>query len=1464
MTKVLFLQEYVRENHMKKVNNTYSNAFFQSKAGQILKKLIEGGLGLKRGEYYVDYAYGLVPTVLQRDKYNRAIKYKALKQTETSKEYPHLYKKIVQEKPDIIIPSGNIGCKALLGKGEITKMRGVPKRVTVKYTPPEVEQQQQEESAQDEAKHAQLQQQYDMAQEEREAFLSAYGDRMNDSKALMREYDTILNKIDRIYSELNGQDDTFSSGVLTHECWVLPMNSIENMLINPNLTGVIEADFGTLKKYIDQGDRAFEAAPVEYEHVEDIERVREIFKKDIPAAPITSWDLETNTLKPWMPGAKPLVISICLAEGTGITIPLEHCEFQWLPGHLAEIYELIRDFVADPNIVKVGHNIQFDIRFLRLTKGFTEFNNHRDTKIMYYTLVNQEVESSLKLSDLAYEMTSMGGYDKPLEDFKVKYQKDWIEAEKERISAMKAEYKQAVATERALAKAEKRKPILPTKPDWPKAEKRVNEIDGGNFNYEWIPLKTFLSPYASGDVDACLRIHNKLDEVGKKPENAQIRELYTGHYTELTDALASIEATGVQMDTEYTKNLAEAYTKEEDRLLQQMREFEVVKQLEADNLKLYQIGLAEWTKPPADRDKDIAKLRDKYKDGKHMFNPNSSEHKQKVLFKYTGHKLPFNKEYLVDSAHEEGVPEEEIEWFHYKANKTVLEYMVKNFEDCKDLADLLLTHSLVKTRKQGFTYKLLNMVDPNGRLHGGFNSTGTACVGGDTLLVTSEGIKEIQDLSDNRVEGTFSDIDLTIHSTEGIEKSDGFYYSGTRESRHFTLEDGTELVTSTNHPLLKNMYLSQRRYFNKRNHIFKEHLKNVDWVKAEELKEGDYLALKVGTNLFGNKETLSYDYSQFAPTATSHTKQATLPTVMSEDLAEWLGMYTADGAISTSNGSVNISITNDDDEVLDRFILLTKRLFNLNVGITRPDDRVPAARVSCAHVGKWLMSYIGIKQRAENKDVPTCVLEGTKEVQCAFLRGLTLDSSTQKKKYPSLYLSSVSKKLMARVRVMLFNLGIYCRASIAKPYKERALDLYQVAMSYEDLELFMTTVGLVESCKRKVIEEKFETASKGKRIGTIKSGKYVFVKIKSIEEGLDELFDLHVPKNHSFIGNGVVNHNTSRLASQSPNLQNIPRKTGDVHRFDYHNPIKRMFTTSFENGALLQMDYSSLESRILALAAYDEEMIQAFLDKKDVHRDTASLIHNIPIEEVTDDMRSDAKSTVFGISYGESPFSYHSKHGMTLEQAEKLFSDFFKSKPKIKDYIDATHEVVKEKGEVPCLQGFTRSLRDIYSQDKSKRNGALRQSVNTRIQGSGAFLTNTSVIYIHKFIKQNNMRSRIILTVHDSIVLDCPPEEVHTMAKVAKYVMENLPIPWLYIDWKGERMRFPIVADAEIGVNYNDMVDYDLEEMNTFNSVAGYCKFKLDLKKVKNYRESKVIDEEKEKEMKAAIEASKPAYQSIV
>lgn len=364
------------------------------------------------------------------------------------------------------------------------------------------------------------------------------------------------------------------------------------------------------------------------------------------------------------------------------------------------------------------------MKFLIATKGISNFKNVRDTKIMYYLLVNQKVEDSLRLSDLAYELTDMGGYDRYLEEWKAQYIKDYVAKEKERIAQMKKEHKEKVAKEKQLAKEQKKKYVT-QKVTFPKATPPVNEIDGGDFNYEWIPLESMLHPYAAGDVDACLRIHNKLDAIGSKPEYQHLKELYSGHYTELSYALAKIEATGVAMDMEYNQKLIDAYTAEEERLVQEMRKFPEVQAIEEEHLQLYQRGVEEMAIPKAQRDEEIAKLRDKYKK-KLVFSPNSPDDKKKVLFEHTGLKLPYNKEYLVDSAYEDGIPEEEIEWYHYKTDKTVLNYIVDNCEELKPLAELLLTHSLVKTRKQSFTYKLRNMADPKGLVHGGFNPTGTS------------------------------------------------------------------------------------------------------------------------------------------------------------------------------------------------------------------------------------------------------------------------------------------------------------------------------------------------------------------------------------------------------------------------------------------------------------------------------------------------------------------------------------------------------------------------------------------------------------------------------------------------------------------------------------------------------------------------------------------------------------------
>lgn len=218
---------------------------------------------------------------------------------------------------------------------------------------------------------------------------------------------------------------------------------------------------------------------------------------------------------------------------------------------------------------------------------------------------------------------------------------------------------------------------------------------------------------------------------------------------------------------------------------------------------------------------------------------------------------------------------------------------------------------------------------------------------------------------------------------------------------------------------------------------------------------------------------------------------------------------------------------------------------------------------------------------------------------------------------------------------------------------------------------------------------------------------------------------------------------------------------------------------------------------------------------------------------------------------------------MTTDEADDIFDKYFNGKPKVKDFIDNTHEFAKKNGYVTTLNGHRRLIREAMSKNKTTMNKGLRKSVNTIIQGTGAYLTNLALVYLDEYIISQNLRSRIVLTVHDSIVVDCPRNEYQLIAKIMKAIMENLPVGFLQIDWKGEKIKYPIKADVEIGTNYNDAVDYEPEEINTFNSVEGYIKYNMDLATVGDYKDNKLITPERYEESVEKIENAKPAYQKI-
>ena len=1056
--KILFIQEYVRVDHVQQhKNGEVTLNFKQSPMGIKLRDNLKR-IGLETRDYDVAYMYPKVPEVLKTDYSGKPISYKDPKAADIKEYYTQVLKTISEGSYDIVIPMGKIGCKFFLNQVSIKKLRGVPEKIELEY----------------------------------------------DNKKL--------------------------------SVWVLPMFSMEYVTAAPNIDGLLQADITTLGKYLEQGDKAFVPVKGDYEFVTSMDRVREIFTFLEREKPLLSWDLETNTLTPSAEGAKPIVLTMSWEEGTGLTIPWDHVETPFTLEERKEIEESFKRIQADKTIPKVGHGIGYDLRFLMSTKGFTEMESNRDTKVGYYLAVTQEAEKSFQLTDLAYEMTDMGGYDKPLEDWKSAFIKEENKKKKE--------------------------------------DRRVNEIDGSNFNYEWIPLE-ILHPYAAGDADVCLRIHNQLHEILKQSKDWVF--LFEEFYPALRQSLSRIEATGINVDTEYLDMIDTKYEDEEARISEELREFPPIRELESQYQEMYTMGLQEMAKPVKERDPEILKLR-KYKD-KLSFNPNSAQDKGIVLYDILGIQLPKTKITVKEASMNKS--DNELTWEDYKTDKHTLNYISENMPEFKDLTDKLLEHSGVKTLRNSFTKKLPRLVSSKtGKLHTTYNDTGTACVSGDTIITTDKGLVSIESLGTNRTKDTFEDINIDVASASGTERADGFYYSGYNKAIKFILHDGTELTTSYNHPLLMSNYIKRGHALNRVNKVFKEkHIHNNSWVHADKLTTDNYLLVSLGADVYGNETEIVFDPNKYEPTPTSRTKHAVLPTEMTPEFAEWLGMYMADGSVSEANKSYSIGISNDDPEVTARFTELSKKVFNLDTRATITESRVPNYRISSKHLGDYLKEVIGVPTRAENKDVPDLVMRSTKEVQQAFIRGVSLDSATEKKEYPALYFSSVSKSMMSKLKAMLTNMGIFTNTHDVEAYEDNRRTLYSVQITYEYLMKFLKEIGLIESVKLDRLEEKIANRKRDvcKRTGVIIEGDKVFVRIRKIEH-LDnvELFDLHVPGSHSFVGNGVINHNTSRLSSKDPNFQQMPSGSHNVHKLDYKYPVKRAFVTSFEGGAIIQLDYSAL------------------------------------------------------------------------------------------------------------------------------------------------------------------------------------------------------------------------------------------------------------------------------------------------
>lgn len=318
---------------------------------------------------------------------------------------------------------------------------------------------------------------------------------------------------------------------------------------------------------------------------------------------------------------------------------------------------------------------------------------------------------------------------------------------------------------------------------------------------------------------------------------------------------------------------------------------------------------------------------------------------------------------------------------------------------------------------------------------------------------------------------------------------------------------------------------------------------------------------------------------------------------------------------------------------------------------------------------------------------------------------------------------------------------------------------------------------------------------------------------------------------YAYVAEGFLSHNTatSRLSSNDPNAQNFPRKTEDPRELLYDYGPKKLFVSRFgKDGLVIQLDYSQLELRIASIFSQDENLQYAYKNGKDLHIFVASRVYKIPEEEVTKDQRSYAKTIGFGLIYGKGALSLGEELGLSREEAQEFIDSYFKEFPGIKIWMDSMRKQVKRDKYVETLSGFRRHLKGIDSNERGIVADSERQAINSPVQGSGASMTLQSLIDIDKLLAEYKLKSKMIMTVHDSIVFDAHIDEVYSVVAIAKTVMENLSFDWITV---------PIVADVEIGRNYQDLVEVEFDELGDIieNGLFDYIDTELVKGKIKDY-----------------------------
>ncbi len=284
-------------------------------------------------------------------------------------------------------------------------------------------------------------------------------------------------------------------------------------------------------------------------------------------------------------------------------------------------------------------------------------------------------------------------------------------------------------------------------------------------------------------------------------------------------------------------------------------------------------------------------------------------------------------------------------------------------------------------------------------------------------------------------------------------------------------------------------------------------------------------------------------------------------------------------------------------------------------------------------------------------------------------------------------------------------------------------------------------------------------------------------------EPLPSLVSAETGKLHTTYNQALTS--TGRLSSVRPNLQNIPIRT------ERGREIRKAFIPSRKDGLILSADYSQIELRLMAHMSQDPDFIEAFRKGEDIHSATASKIFGVPVNKLSKEQRGRAKTANFGIIYGISSFGLSQRLNIPRAESRQLIEDYFRSYPKVKEFMNEMTERAKRDGYVSTLYGRKRYLPDISSKNPVVRGLAERNAVNAPIQGSAADIIKVAMVRLHDRLAKEGFESSMVLQVHDELVFDVVPGEEKRLAEVVKQEMERVT-----------ELSVPLIVECQYGENW--------------------------------------------------------------